>query len=264
MSVSTIIPLSKVGQNILSETYIDDLGKKTLAFAGINPAVASSSFRSIILTFHNRIFHAVGYRNQNGGLECYSPQLNEMLCREKRNSLRSRAVKERETLIRSLKRMRLHPRKEAAAVLEYDTVPSYSATAAEDLSLIYSITLSNPGIMFFPKKRNTRTRSCCLFVNFLDYLSYQTLLQSPGHPQMEDCDCLVMNAACNFSALLLESDAYECVHCVFPHSVFGKTMELTLRERRGKCSVDMGWLYNGYTNINDYLNDMQWKSYTSY
>lgn len=248
MSVSTIIPLSKTGKNILFETCITNSDKNEFSSVGINPTVIPSHFRLFQISFHNRLFRGIGCYNTNGGIEYYSPQLNDILRQEKEKFLSKKVVKEREMLLRNLKTMRLHPRKKALASLKETTEVLCDDTIIENGSSLFTITLSNPGTICFPKKEGKRTQACCLFVNFLDYLFYQTLLQTTDDLCIEDCDCLIMNNVYNFATLLLDSDYYERVYCVFPHNTFGKTMEMTLRSRRGECVVDMASLYKNDTN----------------
>lgn len=259
MSLSTVIPLSSYGDNVLKENFLESKTKEKLQTVGIYPSVIPNSMRSIQLVIYNRVVNGVGFRNRNGGIEYFSPQLNDLLFQQSKYNMQCKNLRQRENLRRSLKNLRLPHRKEAEKLLQSEAI--HEELSDSGIPMHFTVTLKSPGVLAFPKRKGTKTKECCLFANFLDYLSYQTLLRMSDHPLLVDCDCLVMNNVLTFSTLVLDSEAYERVLCLFPKDDIGATMYMTLRSRRKGCIVDLSKIYDPCSNINEYVINKQVKTY---
>lgn len=107
------------------------------------------------------------------------------------------------------------------------------ADRKKDNAVARFVTFEQPGILEFPLLKGMKSKSCCLFFDIFDYLSYSHLVDNyflSGIPR--GCDCIVMNDIRNFITMLLHSDDYDNVYCFFPNTVLGKTMEKTVTTRK--------------------------------
>lgn len=251
MSLSTVIPLSSCGNNIVRENFLENQAKEKLQAVGISPSVIPNSMRSIQLVIYNRVVNGVGFRNVNGGIECFSTQLIDMLYQQDRSLKQYRSLQQRKALERNMKNFRFPLRKEAEKLLNSEEQEKEMTDCT--IMPFSTVTLKSPGVLAFPKKKGKRTKKCCLFTNFLDYLSYKTILMNSGSQRLEDCDCLVMNNVVNFSTFVLDSEEYEHVLCFFPKTDIGNTMFMTLRSRRKSAVVNMSNIYKDSLSINEYV-----------
>jgi hypothetical protein len=247
MSLSTIIPSNVITKGVLRESYIDNASIATLQTAGINPAVIPSCMKSIKLIIFNRTFHGVGVCNQNGGVEFFSPQLNIFLEERPKNNPTLFATFQPEAPRRPVSKALPTPDKEVEKLLSQ--LKEETATGIDEHNS--PVTLKYPGLCHFPKSKASRTRECCLFVDFLSFLGYQSRLRQLQDPDMVDCDCLVMNNPCNFLDFIIDSENYEKPYCVFPKDDVGATLLRTLKSRRETCVVDFSRFHFPTPRIED-------------
>lgn len=116
------------------------------------------------------------------------------------------------------------------------------------------VTLDQPGILEFPLLKGMKNKSCCLFFDIFDYLSYSYLVDNSflsGLPR--GCDCIVMNDIRNFITLLLHSDDYDNVYCFFPNTVLGKTMEKTVTTRKKSRVASCSSLFKNCTTLYEFV-----------
>lgn len=256
MTTSMFIPRSGQGMNIKRESPIDDRGKKMLSDIGINYAILPREAKSVQLLILNRVYDGIGVYNKNGGMEFLSNQLTHDLY-DLRSSVRDQALqKKHEELRRSIKTMRRPEQKRLRELLEQED----NALQCADTSLPISstVTLNYPGVLFFPVRRNTKSEACCLFADFLDYLSYQQMLKSGQDKNLPSgCDCIVINHACNFIPAMLDSEEYNLIYCAFPNTAAGKVMEATVISRNIKRCKSLRNLYEGYRNLYGYIHQTQ-------
>ena len=103
-----------------------------------------------------------------------------------------------------------------------------------------------------PQKSN---RSCRLFEGFTDYLSYLTLCkQGDVSWHSSDEDFLILNSA---SLLLRAKDrlqGYEHIVCCLDRDTTGRRLVGELRTIFGTRVQDDSILYDGWKDLNDYLN----------
>ena len=103
-----------------------------------------------------------------------------------------------------------------------------------------------------PLTKQGRSDKCCVFEGFMDFLSFKTLINR-GHPDLTDCDCIVLNSTC-------------LVHKAIPFiDVYGESLVFTDNDRAGQMALEqmngampgkvssMADLYSGYNDLNDYL-----------
>ena len=129
------------------------------------------------------------------------------------------------------------------------------------------VTIDSPCVSRYPAPYTIRGRYCALFVDWLDYLSYLTLLDRDRVEKSicnsdrvgewtNDCDCIVMNDTRNFVSMMLDADDYEHVYCFFPHSFIGGIMERTFQSRSETHVTMMSHLYDGYLNLHEYVKQI--------
>ena len=112
----------------------------------------------------------------------------------------------------------------------------------------FPFTVSKRGITIVPFVEGHISRICCLFADLLDYLSYLTLIERHGHPR-PDGDCIIMGGPSNFMDLLPKISSYHCVYCYLPLTVVGRTMYLTIKQRRKDMTLDYSFLYQGAVSL---------------
>lgn len=254
MSLSTIIPISPSEQGLLCESFLDSAVKENLKTVGIVPSAIPDSMNTIQLYIYNRAVKGVGFRNNNGGIEFYSPQFNDLLSEKYKKDAEFRAAREQDYLRKNLKNFRLPHRKEVEKRLSSGSLSSIDTDTIPSLA---TVTLKAPGVLYFQKRKGTPTKQCCLFADFLDYLSYLTIMRTAPHPLMVDCDFIVMNNVRNFPTVVVDSENYERVFCVFPNTTVGNTMFQTLKTRRKSSVVDLSSIYAGNQSINEYARTLK-------
>lgn len=89
---------------------------------------------------------------------------------------------------------------------------------------------------------------CCLFVNFIDYLAYLSLLKEEALELPRRCDSIILNHPCNLSHFLAESEDYDIVHLLLPNTPAGKVLARTVMDRSAS-TVDWSVGYVHYQSL---------------
>jgi len=109
-------------------------------------------------------------------------------------------------------------------------------------------TVRKTGITYIPRVEGYRSRTSCLFGDFLDYLSYLTLLDRHDTPLPEG-DCIIMGSTRNFMDMLHESMLYTKAVCFFPFTQAGQTMFQTIKGERKEVTVDCSYIYRDMVSL---------------
>lgn len=113
-------------------------------------------------------------------------------------------------------------------------------------------------VLMFSSSKKVVSHSCCLFADVLDYLSYLTLLGEPeGEKLPRNCDCFVMNDVNNFIAIMLDTVSYDRVHCLFPNTDTGKTMEKTIIGTNQSRATTEARLYHNYESLHEFVKTIR-------
>lgn len=185
-----------------------------------------------------------------------------LVTEEKKDVLRKELRRERNRLLKGIKACKeklekLPADKERLDILNVciSHLDAEISDCARQLSVVSSVTIDRPGLLEFPLTRGKRSKSCCLFADMFDYLSYIHVLGSTKkHRFPRRTDSFVMNDIRNFLSLMLHSDGYDHIFCFFPHTTLGETMEKTVIQRNQSCAVSMYGLYEGFVNLHEYVN----------
>lgn len=257
MVTSIFIPRLGQGINVKSETPLDDRGKSIFSSLGIPAVVIPSEAKSVKLSYLNRIYDGIGMYNKNGGLEFLNPQFFQDLY-DGHVSTRNQSIsREYEQLRRSIKTARRPEQKRIKEMLKgtagYDPAVN---TKTIPFSLIPTVTINSPGVLFFPYRKGKKTPSCCIFATLVDYLSYRALLkisfQDKKLPRC--CDCIIVNYARNFSAAMLDSEDYDTIYGFFPETPSGMTMEATVASRNQRKFKSQREFYKGFRDLYEFMN----------
>ena len=123
---------------------------------------------------------------------------------------------------------------------------------SHEISVPVTATIIRRGLLTFRLYREVPTSQCCLFASFIDYLAYKTLLDGNYGFPLPCCDCIIMNSPDNFIEMMINSDEYTVVHCCFPNTMMGRTMEKTLM-KRNPHAVSHSSSYAGMSGLFDYV-----------
>ena len=127
-----------------------------------------------------------------------------------------------------------------------------------NLKTLGTVTIGRPEALYFPHRRNIKSRCCCLFLDLFDFMSYTTLLEYPEGTYLPlGCDCYVMNDPRNFIAMTLSSDEYDKVYLFFPQTFYGLTLEQTISQRNPGRTVNASRFYNGHVSLYDYVRSLK-------
>ena len=260
MTNSLIIPCHQQGTNIKSIAPLDATGKQQLAEIGIDYAVIPSQTKSVHLLILNRIYNGIALENKNGGLEFYSHQLISDLSSLYVSFKNNSAERQQQSFLRSVKTMRRATRKAYKESLKKGSVPGEEVSLEEEFSspVPQTITFNEPGIIFFPYQRGTKTTACCVFSSLIDYLSYSTLIKKGntfGLPVKYDC--IIVNNVRNFPDALLDCEEYQRIYCILPNTDVGRVMAYTIQHRNKGRYVDVSKIYNGYEDLHDFMTNQK-------
>ncbi len=96
------------------------------------------------------------------------------------------------------------------------------------------------------KTENTAADVCSVFEGFMDFLSAATL-------GLETGDCLVLNSVANVEKAMRYLDAYGRINCFLDRDEAGRRTLDVLGKRYGGRACDRSALYDGYKDLNEYL-----------
>jgi len=116
-------------------------------------------------------------------------------------------------------------------------------------------TVRKSAITFLPRVAGSRSSCCCLFADFMDYLSYLTLIDRRV-ALFPEGDTVIMGNVQNFHDMLLESKPYYKVACFFPSSQAGQVMFHTVKEERKGYTTDYSFAYCEATNLLTYVKQI--------
>lgn len=120
------------------------------------------------------------------------------------------------------------------------------------LSILGTVTIDQPGILFFPYKKGVKSKACCLFMNMFDYLSYVCLICCiEGQHIPSGCDSLVMNDPRNFFSLMISSDDYDKIYVFFPNTMLGSTLSQTIIQRNPDRAISAAHYYEKFVDIHE-------------
>ena len=254
MTNSLVIPCYQAGTNIKSIAPLDSSGRQQLKDIGIDYIVAPSQMRSVHVLILNRVYEGIGVENKNGGLEFYSHQLISDLSTMKTSYCLNTVQKQQQDYLRSFKTMRRSARKAAKEAQQKKADNELSAESLFTVHIPQTVTFNEPGVLFFPYKRNEKSSSCCVFASLIDYLSYETLLKDGTDISLPtNCDCIVVNNVRNFPDALLDCEDYQRIYCLFPNTDTGRVMAYTIRHRNKGRYVDASKLYSTHIDLHDFM-----------
>ena len=118
------------------------------------------------------------------------------------------------------------------------------------------VTVRRSGITYIPRVEGHRSDNCCLFSDFLDYLSFLSL-RDRHQVSLPDCDCLIMSSISNFMQMLHDCKKYDRIYCFFPNTYYGRTLFLTVNGCVKRSVKDYSEKYKGFPNIHQFIKDIE-------
>lgn len=117
--------------------------------------------------------------------------------------------------------------------------------------------LLNNEPVYLPYREKHRSRTCCVFFDMFDYLSYLTILHDKEYKNDFpcNCDCIIMGEIKNFVSVMLETESYEVTYCFLPNTLTGRTMAMTFKSRNPNNFDDLSGLYNGFDTLHEFSLD---------
>lgn len=113
-------------------------------------------------------------------------------------------------------------------------------------------TIRKKAITHLPLISGRHSSICCLFVDFMDYLSYLTLLDRHD-VSLPVGDAVIMGDVQNFIDLLEESKHYQEAACFFPFTQAGQTMFHTVKGERSSNTTDYSSVYREAVSLWTYI-----------
>lgn len=97
---------------------------------------------------------------------------------------------------------------------------------------------------------------CLVFEGFIDYLSFLTLMKHDRLPCLDatECDFIVLNSVANIGKVLPLLREYDKTVCLFDNDAAGRNAFASLYKALNGNAEDMSSLYEGFKDLNDYLN----------
>lgn len=98
-------------------------------------------------------------------------------------------------------------------------------------------------------------KTCFLFEGFIDFLSFMTLKrrENPRNTGLRQQNYLILNSVTNIHKTIERLSRYDSVQCFLDNDDAGRNAYLQLSKELGSSVVDASTLYNGFTDLNDYL-----------
>lgn len=103
--------------------------------------------------------------------------------------------------------------------------------------------------------------SCCVFLDFIDYLSYKTLIAQKKVEILADehSDIIVLNSMMLLSKAFPYLASYQCIYCYLYNDKSGKTATETIQGAfEDRTVIDMATKYAKYRNLNAFLQEKCW------
>ena len=109
---------------------------------------------------------------------------------------------------------------------------------------------------------NVIASSCCVFTDFIDFLSYKTLL-SHGETEIlveRFADTYILNSASLISKALPNFNAYSHIYCYLNNDKTGRTITETIQGAfTDRQVVDASDRYADFQNVSTYLQKKSWR-----
>jgi len=109
---------------------------------------------------------------------------------------------------------------------------------------------------------NVIASSCCVFTDFIDFLSYKTLL-SHGETEIlveRFADTYILNSASLISKALPNLNAYSHIYCYLNNDKTGRTITETIQGAfTDRQVVDASDRYADFQNVSTYLQKKSWR-----
>ena len=95
-----------------------------------------------------------------------------------------------------------------------------------------------------------------VFEGFIDYLSFRTLMKYGRLPCFDarENDCIVLNSVTNICKALPLLREYDKTVCLLDNDAAGHNAFASLYKALNGNAEDMSSLYEGFKDLNDYLN----------
>lgn len=206
----------KTGVTVNTSAYFVKEAQQSLSSFGLSYDNVSDVVVPTIVSLSNRTYHGVSFKNLAGGIEFFSPTLPLSY---------SNQVNDYGIFVRS--------------ILNGSILPTIS---------IYHSSFS-----LFPASQSGRSRICCVFLDFLDYLAFLSLRSMGVLQRPVGSDCLVLNSYSEFPNFILELDFYDKIYSFLPFSLIGRTMDKTLRSRHKSAVHQCVTFYRKYSTLKNYL-----------
>lgn len=117
------------------------------------------------------------------------------------------------------------------------------------------VTLKNNGFVIIYQKEGEVSKNCCLFYDFVDYLSFYTIQKLNFFQMSEGYDCFIMSNVKNFISMVVETDDYDNIYMFFPNDVVGTTISQTIENRNKRHVHNCGILYRASPNFHQFASD---------
>ena len=116
------------------------------------------------------------------------------------------------------------------------------------------VILKDFGYLFLSYEKGTISKSCCLFLDFKDYVAFLSFQKKiiPSIPKQ--CDCFILSHVSNFISMVASTDDYSNIFMFFPNNDTGKTMAQTIKHRNPKHTRDCSMLYASDNTLHEYCN----------
>lgn len=98
-----------------------------------------------------------------------------------------------------------------------------------------------------------KTSGCCLFENFIDYLSFQTLGFMEKDKKTDDC--IILNGCQELDRIQSYLDGYRSIHNYLGHNNYGKVSKEYFENLNQYKFVDMSNSFDGFRSLNAYLRN---------
>ena len=117
------------------------------------------------------------------------------------------------------------------------------------------ITIGEHGIIHLTKVPDNKSADCCIFDNFMDYLSFLKMTSFRTINELSCCDIILVGSVTNFPAVIELCEHYRNITCYFPYTTYGRTIHLTIKHKFGDKVFDGSKLFAGYKSLLEYVND---------
>jgi len=117
------------------------------------------------------------------------------------------------------------------------------------------ITIGEHGIIHITRFNELLSKNCCVFDNFIDYLSFLKMTSDLPAKEQSICDIIIVGSVTNFSEVIKLSEKYKTVNCYFPFSVYGRVMFQTFKDKFGDKVSDSSKIFAGYKYLSEYVTE---------